>query len=483
MPSKQTIEGNDIQIIEKQLEKRPGIVLKPREYKGVINEIINEYIKLGKIHTIEEIPVDGIFCNPLSGELARSSDGKSVDIRLPSRDKVSQAIGVREDLHSVYPGDESKIAHIIRWGLLSPFSYILKTRFVWQPMLFLYGASGTSKTTLAEISLSPYSRITNEISIGGGAFNTEYRIGNALSRQGIGTIINEPSSSINNDIYIDLIKRSVESPICREKNEGGVHIKIPAYSNMCFTSNSFLPTNDAFVRRCDYLEFTKTERLSSEDVKLFNKTFHHQNWNNTRFLDLKPIGDYMAYYIGQDPNILGGNHTDIVFGMIRSLFEYVGEKPFGWLFSIPELMDIGATDNEVLSEFRRMILKDYRDLTRNANKIHELAFEKVAVVNDDMSVNHIRHEGDFAKLLRAAISSNNIPYLHFNRVRDMEYVIVNTSVKNALKDFNGIQITCKGLADYMGFKYGSVKYKGNVIKGFKMTFPEFINYMNGGYPG
>jgi hypothetical protein len=63
----------------------------------------------------------------------------------------------------------------------------------------------------------------------------------------------------------------------------------------------------------------------------------------------------------------------------------------------------------------------------------------------------------------------------------MEYVIVNTSVKNALKDFNGIQITCKGLADYMGFKYGSVKYKGNVIKGFKMTFPEFINFMNGGF--
>jgi hypothetical protein len=169
--------------------------------------------------------------------------------------------------------------------------------------------------------------------------------------------------------------------------------------------------------------------------------------------------------------------------MIRSLFEYVGEKPFSWLFSIPELMDIGATDNEVLSEFRRMILKDYRDLTRNANKIHELAFENSAVVSDDMSVTHVRHEGDFAKLLRAAISSNNIPYLHFNRVRDMEYVIVNTSVKNALKDFNGIQITCKGLADYMGFKYGSVKYKGNVIKGFKMTFPEFINFMNGGYPG
>ena len=481
MPSKQTIEGNDIQIIEKQLEKRPGIVLKPREYKGVVNEIINEYIKLEQIHTIEEIPVQGIFCNPLNGELVRADEHGSTPIKLPSRDSVNQALGIWEDLHEVYPGDDSKLAHIIRWGLMSPFSYILKTRFVWQPMLFLYGASRTSKTTLAEISLSPYTRITNEISIGGGAFNTEYRIGNALSRQGIGTIINEPSSSINNDIYIDLIKRAVESPISREKNENGMHIKIPAYSNMCFTSNSFIPTNDAFVRRADYLEFTKNERLSDADVGLFNKTFHHQNWNNTRFLELRPIGDYVASYVANDIDILSGNHTDVVFGMINSLFDYVGEKPFKWLYLIPELMDIGASDNEVLSEFRRMILRDYKDLTRNSSKIYEYAFDTAIEVDVDMQVTHVKHDGDFAKLLRAVISSNNIPYLHYQKVHDEEYVIVNGAVKNALKDFNGIQITCKGLADYMNQQYTNLKYKGNTVRGFRMMFSEFINFMNGGY--
>jgi hypothetical protein len=483
MPSKQTIEGNDIQIIEKQLEKRPGIVLKPREYKGVVNEIINEYIKLEQIHTIEEIPVQGIFCNPLNGELVRADEHGSTPIILPSVDSVSQALSIWEDLYDVYPGDESKLAHIIRWGLVSPFSYILKTRFVWQPMLFLYGASRTSKTTLAEISLSPYTRITSEISIGGGAFNTEYRIGNALSRQGIGTIINEPSSSINNDIYIDLIKRAVESPISREKNENGVHIKVPAYSNMCFTSNSFIPTNDAFVRRADYLEFTKNERLSDDDIKLFNKTFNHQNWNNTRFLELRPIGDYLTSYVAGDVNILSGNHMDIVFGMVTSLFEYVGEKPFKWLYLIPELMDIGVSDNEVLSEFRRMILRDYKDLTRNSSKIYEYAFENAITVDENMKVNAIRHEGDFAKLLRAVISSNNIPYLHYQKVHDEEYVIVNGAVKNALKDFNGIQITCKGLADYMNQQYTNLKYKGNTVRGFRMRFSEFINFMNGGYVG
>ena len=481
MPSQQTIEGNDIQMIEKQLERRPGIVLKPREYKGIINEVINEYIKLEQIHTIEEIPVPGIFCNPLNGKLARADNNQSVPITLPSKESVSQAIGVWEDLEDVYPGDNSKLAHILRWGLLSPFSYILKTRFVWQPMLFLYGASRTSKTTLAEISLCPYSRITEDISIGGGAFNTDYRIGHALSRQGIGTIINEPSATINNDNYCDLLKRAIESGISREKNENGVHTKIPAYSNMCFTSNSFLPTNDAFVRRADYIEFTKNERLSDDDVKLFNQTFQHQNWNNTRFLDLRPLGDYMVYYVSQDVNVLGNYHNDIVFGMIKSLFEYVGEKPFKWLFGMPELMDVGASDKEVLSEFRRMILKEYRDLTRNSSKIYESAFEVGVSMSDDWQVTHTTHHGDFAKLLRAIVESNNIPYLHYSKVKDVEYIIVNTSVKNALKDFNGLQITCKGLADYMGYKYDTISYKGHKIKGFRMLFSEFVNFMNGGY--
>lgn len=481
MPSPQTIEGNDIQLIEKQLERRPGIVLKPREYKGIINEIINEYIKLEQIHTIEEIPVPGVFCNPLNGNLARADNESSVPITLPSRDSVNQAIGVWEDLEDVYPGDNSKLAHILRWGLLSPFSYILKTRFVWQPMLFLYGASRTSKTTLAEISLCPYSKITEEISIGGGAFNTDYRIGYALSRQGIGTIINEPSATINNDNYCDLLKRAIESGISREKNENGIHTKIPAYSNMCFTSNSFIPTNDAFVRRADYIEFTKNERLSDDDVKLFNKTFHHQNWNNTRFLDLRPLGDYMVYYVAQDVNILGNSHQDIVFSMINSLFDYVGEKPFNWLFSMPELMDIGASDNEVLSEFRRMILKEYRDLTRNSSKIYEAAFDTSMSYDDNFNPIPVSHSDDFAKLLRATIESNNIPYLHYNKVRDDEYVIVNTSVKNALNDFNGLQITCKGLADYMGYKYDTISYQGHKIKGFRILFEEFVRFMNGGY--
>ena len=72
--------------------------------------------------------------------------------------------------------------------------------------------------------------------------------------------------------------------------------------------------------------------------------------------------------------------------------------------------------------------------------------------------------------------SNNIDYMYWHN----DGVIINTSVKNALKDFCGLQVTCKGLADYMDKKDTVFKYKGNSVRGFKLNFDEFISFLNGG---
>ena len=480
MPNQQLIEGNDITVIEKQLAKRPGIVLKPHESKGILNEIIREYVKLEQIHIVEEIPVQGIFLNPSTGNIARADTDNAIPITLPSKDAVSQAVSIWEDLEDTYPGDAAKLAHILRWGIVSPFSYILKTNYTWYPMLFLYGASRTSKTTLGEISLSPYTNINEEISIGGGSFDTPYRIGKALSRQGIGTIINEPGNTISSELNIEVIKRAVESSYSREKQEDGVHTKVPAYSNMCYTSNSFIPTNDAFVRRCDYIEFTKKERLEDEDIEKFKKKFEHQSWHNTRFTLLRPIGDFMAYYVNQNKDILSYKRKKLEFGLLDGLFGYLGEHTPKWLKSEAELLDVSDTDNEILNEFRRMFMRDYKNLTRSPNRIQRLAEEvsvNVDIVDGQMKVTDDDSTGeDFRKLVRAVIMSNSVDYMYWHN----DGVIVNTSVKNALKEFSGLQVTCKGLGDYMDKKDTVFKYKGNSVRGFKLSFDEFISFLNGG---
>lgn len=465
MPTKQTIKGDDIEALEKQLAKRPGIVLKPKEYKGVLNEIINEYIKLDQIKITEEIPIEGIFINPINGKLCRHDDKGKTAINKPSKEAVQEALDIWSKLKDVYPGDTKKLAHILRYGLICPFSYILKTEYDWIRLLFLYGPSRTSKTTLAEIALSPFTTISEEVSIGGGSFDTPYRIGKTLSRQGIGVIINEPSPKIEEGEQREIIKRSVESKYSREKDDKGEHKKIPAYSNMIFTSNSFMPTHDAFVRRSQYLEFTKQDRLNDNNIKKFKETFHHKNWHNTDFLKLKAIGDFIVWHISENLEVLGSEYADIINNMLDALLDYAGEdkNTWDWMYHDAELMDIGSADNEVVNQFRRKILNDYKHITRTT----------YLSKNEDESDEKF-NERYFKNVLIEGIQQNKIDYLHYQNGN----IIVNTSVKDALNEFCGLQITCKGLAGYMDCKYTTITYKGHSIKGFRLPYDEFKKFLD-----
>ena len=469
MPQQQTIKGNDIESLEKQLAKRPGIVLKPREYKGLLNEIINEYIKLGLIAINEEIPIEGVFINPRSGELCRRNEKGSTEINKPDKESVKEGLKIWSKLKDVYPGDTDKLSHVLRYGLLCPFSYILKTEHKWLELLYLYGPSRTSKTTLAEIALCPFTSIDEEVSIGGGSFDTPYRIGKVLSRQGVGVIINEPSPRIEEGEPREIIKRAVESKISREKEDKGEHIKIPAYSNMIITANSFLPTHDAFVRRTQYLEFTRDDRLSDEDIKNFNETFHHSNWNHTDFLKLRAVGDYVIWFVSENLNILGKKHSEIVDSILDSLLEFTGEDEtdWKWIYKDAELMDVDHADNEIVNQFRRMVLHDNTRL--NSNRYATPTSEAKQTDYDKC----------FKKYFIESVRKQNIDYLYYSNTNSGEYIIVNSSVKNALNEFCNLQVTCKGLASYMNRDYTVINFGNKSIKGFRIKWKDFKRFLDG----
>lgn len=469
MPQEQTIKGNDIESLEKQLAKRPGIVLKPREYKGLLNEIINEYIKLDMISINEEIPVEGVFINPRSGKLCRRDEKGNTEINKPDKKAVKEGLKIWADLKDVYPGDTTKLSHILRYGLLCPFSYILKTEHKWLELLYLYGPSRTSKTTLAEIALCPFTNIDEEISVGGGSFDTPYRIGKVLSRQGVGVIINEPSPKIEDGEPREIIKRAVESKISREREFKGEHEKIPAYSNMIITANSFLPTHDAYVRRTQYLEFTKADRLSEEDIDKFNKKFNHNNWDNTDFLKLRAVGDYVIWFVSENLDIIGKKHSKIVDSMLDSLLDFADEDKsnWEWLYQDAKLMEIDHADNEIVNQFRRMILHDNTML--NANRYCELSSD--AEESD--------YDKGFKIFLIESVRKQNIDYLYYSKADSKEYIIVNSSVKDALNEFCGLQVTCKGLASYMDCDYKVINFNNKSIKGFRMEWKDFKRFLEG----
>lgn len=488
MPAPQIVKGDDIEAIEKQLKKRPGLVLKPRDYHGIINEIIREYIRLGLIHTVEEVPVPGLFINPRTGELVRSGVNGAIDIIKPSIGEVKKGLKIWNQLQEVYPGSKNKLATIIRWGLLSPFSYILKDLYEWQPCLYLYGASRTSKTTLAEISLMPYTSIDDTISIGGGAFDTEYRIGNALSRQGIGVIINEPATSIEDSNRLEIIKRGIEDKYCREKQEDGLPTKIPSYSNMCFTSNHFYPSKDAFVRRSFIIEFTSSERLSEDDIARFNEVFHYVNKTNNDFQFLRGIGDYIVWYVYENLDMLSHQHDEIVDSFLNALIEYSGEdvRDYGWLFEETELMDISSTDDNARSLFRSLVLQKYSSLARNSKQLYDDATtgdlpspgqEKIIDENDIVK-SETADNNRFKRLFMEIVKSNHYDYLLYHRLRTgEEFIYVTGSVREALGKYADAQISCKSLADFLGYEYSKYTVAGTSVRSFRVPLDEFVKFL------
>ena len=262
---------------------------------------------------------------------------------------------------------------------------------------------------------------------------------------------------------------------------------------MIFTSNSFIPSNDAFIRRCEYLEFTKSERLSKMDMELFYKTFHHHNWNDTDFKKLRAVGDYVIYYVSQHLELLKLPKEQLTNKILNALFEFAGVEPFKWLFLTAELMELSNADDEILTSFRLMVLDDYNksvgnnpSLWESLSSIEELhAPSEFGEYGLDMGEeSEISSEKTFKNLFLGVVQLDKIPYLHYQiDSSGEEYIIVTPAVKQALSFYNrkkglNLKITCKGLADYMGETYKTYRYRGKTLKSFRLNYYDFRDFLN-----
>lgn len=471
MPYPQIIKGDDIVSIENELKKRPGIVLRPKEFQGILNIIFKEYVELEQINIVVDIPIEGVFINPLNNELVRSNKEGNVPIIKPSKQSCESALNILWKLYENYKGDKTKLSHILRFGIRCPFSYIFKTDYEWTKLLFLYGVSQTAKTTLAEIALSMYTTIDDDISLGGSSADSLYRLGNALSRQGIGVIINEPGNSIEKSDNLDLIKRAVESKYCREKMDNGTHKKIPAYANMIFTSNSFIPTHDAFIRRSEFIEFTKSERMNEKDLADFSKKFHHINWRDTDFLELRSLGDFFIYHVSKHLELFYLKPSEFVNKLLDALLDYVGydKKLWDWIYHDTILMDMSSSDEVIIESFRSMVLEDYNKNV-HLNSLPEPGESVDGTVKPPGFSVGGRENVFFKQNLLKLIRNRKIPYLS---VKGDDSVVVRPDVKDSLKRFCGSDVTCKALADLFGKEYKNNRVDGKIMKSFLFEYDEF----------
>ena len=121
--------------------------------------------------------------------------------------------------------DKNIFPTVLKWGLLSPFSFIIKYNSNsenWMPWLQLYGHSQTGKTTLGKIVFNIWNQKIQYHSIGFNHIDSVARFGSVVSKDTYPKLVNEIGALSNNSYgkytnIIEMIKHSVESTTVRGK--------------------------------------------------------------------------------------------------------------------------------------------------------------------------------------------------------------------------------------------------------------------------
>ena len=167
---------------------------------------------------------------------------------------------------------------------------------------------------------------------------------------------------------MEAIKNAMTNIIARGKYSYGQYIEIPALSNIVFTSNHFVPNDDAFIRRFFIISFSISERPKEEQSKSFNtiKTYAEQL--------LSHIGDFIISNINKYADFLLELSEDTQFKIaekiLKEIYTYAG-------LTTPEWIALQCEDDFTLTnyedELRMAIISEIKDYIRKELKIPSLS--------------------------------------------------------------------------------------------------------------
>ena len=243
-----------------------------------LSAIISAFEDTGKAIINDSVTTGGYYL--IDGKLI-ANDTNQLPISSPdlmqSKDdakrRMLDCISVLEELNKRWK--KSVFSTVIKWSIISPFSYILKRYNKWIPSLFLYGWSKAGKTTLGIVVLSMWRKYTpktkDEYMLGFGSISSEARFGNVVSRDTYPRLINEVGS-LSDPKYgylLEIMKNAVENLTARGRIENyRNYVTIPALSPLILTSNHNPPQNDTgYKRRILGLFFDKNDAHQEKDAK------------------------------------------------------------------------------------------------------------------------------------------------------------------------------------------------------------------------
>lgn len=450
-----------------------GYVLSPRDLKGAIAGIIQISIDKNIAQIKNEIETPGFYWNSETEQL----DIIDFEYNAPTTDDLKKSLILIEGLSDFFKGNETKLATILKWNLIAPFAFAKKQ--LGQPLenlvphLYLYGKSGSGKTTASRIGIYFWSTPTSkENDIGGSEADTIPRLGAQISTSTFSKIINEPSGIFNKKSLTEMMKTAVERTNARRKFEGNNFNVILALNPIQYTSNFSLPNVEGLSRRFLQLLFTHSEKKNDKEKEVFMKKYHMYQPKECLFHDLKFLADFTLEYIVRHPEVLKLNWQDLANKMVMQAYIHTARQVPEWLLSFEEAVsDIDIDDEE--TEDLRMFFLDV--INKQINNIVSDVYDSPNGKNGK----RVKTESDFQDRVFDVLNEARIPYMgiHYNTRNDEYYVYSTTGLKKALHNANHACYDIKSVAELLDWKYKPIKVNGKTKRVMLVRFNKFMEFL------
>lgn len=440
--------------------------------------ITNKLVKDGITAMINAMIYDGL------AEIKTTIDNKGVyynveddsvlpvklDTSEPSIEEMVSAIELLEELHSFFGDNSDTFATAFKWGLLSVFSYGMKQAGNWLPWLYLKGTAGSGKTTLAKILLYLYGVPSVDNNISGSSFNTDYRFGEAISKDCTLRVVNEPKDVFKRASTNEMVKHCVEGLIAR-KIKGKI---ISAFSPVVFTANQYLPDDDALYRRFVVLGFSYNQRKSEEQKKDFERAFHINSPQISKLTSLSVFGRFAVREIFYDPSLLSQDWKETSDLILRRFFDKADCLMPSWLEQWAESETLDDFDDSQTEDIRRFFVDEFNRV-RNKIDIRDEYGNKVHSTLDTTTSSDFT---DFEDVNWGIVNNRMLNWAlpHVSRWGNKSICLTRGLKKEMEKELD-LNTDLKSIGELLGWEYKYVKFNGKPMKVLICDFSEFMQFL------
>ena len=447
-----------------------GFTHNPRQVDGAVSCMINSLIKDGFAEIKTDIDTPGVYYDV--------NNDKITVVKLEFNEVTSkEALKTHKTLIGLseyFKDNLSVLATVLKWGLMSMFSYAMKQSGKWMPWMYLKGSAGSGKTTIAKLTLYIWGVPTPENNFGGSSFDTVARLGAKVSQSCGPIVVNEPAAVFNRNSTKEMVKVCVESTTARSKYKGSYFGGVPAFSPALFTANQYLPEDDALLRRLYVLSFSYSQRKTEAQRRDFEKAFHMDTPSISPLVNLQILGRFAIREIISNPSVLLDDWQQTADELICSFYTLMGIDAPDWLLEWAESENLDDFDTNQREDIRNFFVSQFNQ----ARKKVQVTTENGFVTDNTLDTDEASTYEDFEDINWSIINNRMLNWALPRVSRaDNKHVCLTQGLRTALGEHINFCNDLKSIAELIGWYYIQVKLNGRNQRVIDVKFDEFMEFL------